>query len=169
MRNIEHRMKKQFTQKTYTYTTGLQVLRKYCAYQERSHSEVLEKALSLRFTNQEADRALCQLIEENFLNEERFASMYTQGKWRTKHWGPQKIKLMLQQKGVSKTLINESLSHISDGEQRQTIKQLIAKKLPLINEKNSFLKKQKLIRYLIGKGFETEKILSCVEKILNEE
>ncbi|MGL6021534.1 MAG: regulatory protein RecX [Chitinophagaceae bacterium] len=156
-------MKKQNAQKTYTYTTGLNVLRQYCAYQERSHNEVWQKALKLRFSTIETERAICQLIEEDFLNEGRFVQMYTKGKFHLKKWGPQKIQYMLKQKGVSDVLIKEFLSQISKEEQYKNLQYLIDKKRATIKAKNPFIIKKKLIQYLLSKGFLLEDIVDLIK------
>lgn len=50
---------------------------------------------------------LSQLIEENYLNEERFAIAYAGGKFRINQWGKTKIKYNLTQKQVSNYCIKK--------------------------------------------------------------
>ena len=80
---------------------ALQKLKHYCAYQERCHQEVKEKLYSLEMHKQDVEIIISQLIEENYLNEERFAIQYAGSKFRIKHWGKVKIKHALKQKQVS--------------------------------------------------------------------
>ena len=79
----------------------------YCAYQERSQYEVRGKLISLGMRNQELEEIILHLIETNFLNEERFAKAYAQGKLRVKGWGKNKIKQGLLFKQVSTPLIKK--------------------------------------------------------------
>ena len=66
-------------------------LRRYCAYQERSHLEVRRKLYEWGFDREDTDRVVVQLMEEGFISEERFAKALTGGKFRQKGWGKRKI------------------------------------------------------------------------------
>ena len=70
-----------------TKEVALQKLQAYCAYQERCHSEVESKLYQLGIFGDAADAIIAQLIEDNFLNEERFAIAYARGKFQMKSWG----------------------------------------------------------------------------------
>ena len=76
---------------------ALQKLKHYCGYQDRSHSEVKEKLYSLGVWKKDHDEIMAALIEENYLNEERFALAFAGGKFRMKKWGRVKIKYELKQ------------------------------------------------------------------------
>ncbi|HRD43896.1 MAG TPA: RecX family transcriptional regulator, partial [Ferruginibacter sp.] len=97
-----------------------QKIKHYCAYQERSHKEVKEKLYGFGLYKAEVELLLTQLIEENYLNEERFATAFAGGKFRMKQWGRQKIKYELKQKQVSDYCIKKALAAI-DGEQYEKI------------------------------------------------
>jgi regulatory protein len=85
--------------KLLTTEQAFQKLKHFCAWQERCHSEVKEKAFSLGLRKAQADELVSRLIEENYLNEERFARQFAGGKFRMKQWGRIKIKSGLKQKG----------------------------------------------------------------------
>jgi len=69
-------------QKKYlTKEQALQKLKHYCGYQERSHSEVLQKLWELGVKKTEHDEIISSLIEEDYLNEERFAKQFVGGKF----------------------------------------------------------------------------------------
>ena len=82
----------------YSKEQALQKLRHYCAYQERCHAEVKEKLYSFGLRKQMVEESIAQLIEEDYLNEERFAIQFAGGKFRMKQWGRVKIKHELKQK-----------------------------------------------------------------------
>ena len=73
----------------------------YCAYQERSQMEVRNKLNELCVRNDAAEEIIAKLIQDNFINEERFACVYAGGKFRIKKWGRNKIRQALKSKGVS--------------------------------------------------------------------
>ena len=57
----------------------------------------------------DVDEIIADLIDENYVNEERFAIQYAGGKFRMKHWGKNKIKQALKQKQVSDYCIKKAL------------------------------------------------------------
>ncbi len=138
-----------------TKEQAYQKAKHYCAYQERCHSEVKEKLYSFGLYKNEADEMISKLIEDNYLNEERFAIMYAGGHFRTKQWGRIKIKYELKQKQISEYCIKKALAAIDETEYEKTLKKLALLKLNgLKNEKNIFSKKKKLQDHLRMKGYE---------------
>jgi regulatory protein len=68
---------------------------------------------------------IATLIEENYLNEERFAIAFAGGKWRIKRWGRVKIKYELRQKGVSEYNIKKAMQQIDEVEYLRILHKLI--------------------------------------------
>lgn len=144
--------------------TSLQKAKHYCAYQERSHSEVKEKLYSLGLHKKEVDQLLSTLIEENYLNEERFAIHFAGGKFRIKQWGRIRIKYELKKKQVSEYCIRKALATIDVGDYRKTLKKLSdTKAKTLTTEKNPLTRKKKLQHYLLQKGFEKDLIIQITD------
>jgi regulatory protein len=145
---------------------ALQKAKQYCAYQERSHSEVKEKLYSFGLYKKDVDELLSELISENYLNEERFAIQFAGGKFRIKQWGRVKIKYALKQKQVSEYCIKKALAGIDENDYNRTLKKLAEQKLKLLkSEKNIFVKKRKLQDHLIQKGFETQLVRKIVDAV----
>jgi len=131
-------------------------IKQYCAYRERCHSEVKEKLYSYGMYKNDVEQLIAQMIEENYLNEERFAIQYAGGKFRINHWGKIKIKYALKQKQVSEYCINKALKQISENDYKKMLQKLTEKKLKTLkDEKNVFVKKKKLQDYLLQKGYES--------------
>ena len=155
--------------KTFIKLTKQQVLPKikqYCAYQERCHQEVKEKLYSFGLYKQPVEELISQLIEENYLNEERFAIHYAGGKFRMKQWGRNKIKQSLKQKQVSDYCIKKAMKEIDDEAYMKTLEKLTEQKLKTLKgERNIFIKKRKLQDYLLQKGYESD----LVREIVNGE
>ena len=72
--------------KTYSLDEAQKKLEFYCAYQERSHKEVVTKLKDMRMIPDAIDVIVVHLIQNNFLNEERFAKAFVRGKFRIKKW-----------------------------------------------------------------------------------
>jgi len=138
---------------------ALQKLKHYCGYQERSHSEVRQKLYSLGLFKKEVDELISQLIEEGYLNEERFARQFASGKSRIKGWGRQKIQYELRQRGISEFCIMNALRSLDTTEYEDGFNRLASKKwTSLLDEKNIFVKKSKWQEFLLQRGFEPELI-----------
>lgn len=147
-------------------TLNLQQIQHYCAYQERCHSEVRHKLLELNFRGNDLEEAIALLIEEDYLNEERYAQSYIGGKFRIKHWGRRKIIQELKKKKVSEYCIKKGLKEIDPTDYWNVLKELAFKKYnELKTESNHWIRKQKLQRYLIQKGFETDLINEIYQEI----
>jgi regulatory protein len=130
----------------------------YCAYQERSQQEVRDKLYDWGLWPDAVEQIISYLIEENFLNEERFAKAYVQGKFNQKQWGRIKIKMGLQAKRVSPNLIKKALMIIDGDDYLATLTHLIEKKAPGIAEKDSFKRRYKLQQYAMSRGYEADLI-----------
>ena len=145
---------------------ALQKAKHYCGYQERCHSEVKEKLYSLGLYKQQAEECIAQLIEENYLNEERFAIQFAGGHFRSKKWGRVKIAYTLKQKQVSAYCIKKALQQIDASDYEKTLQKLFDEKLRTLKpEKNSFVKKRKLQDHLMQKGYETDLIRELLKEI----
>lgn len=139
-----------------TQNEAIEKMKKYCAYQERSQSEVRQKLYGFGLNNDEIENALCSLIEQNFLNEERFAKTFARGKFRQKKWGKVKIKQHLKQKKISDYCIKTALEEINTEDYLAALDLVLSKKEELLNEENNFIKKQKIAKHAINKGFEND-------------
>ncbi|MBC7933839.1 MAG: RecX family transcriptional regulator [Rhizobacter sp.] len=140
-----------------------QKIKHYCAYQERSHAETRDKLYGFGLYKPEVETLLSQLIEENYLNEERYAIAFAGGHFRMKQWGRVKIKYELQQKRVSAYCVKKAIATIDDADYLAALQKLAKAKLAnLKSEKNIFVKKTKLRNYLMEKGFEGNLIMEVV-------
>ena len=130
---------------------------KFCDYQERYQQEVRDKLYSWGAKPDEVEQVLCQLVEQDYINEERFARAFARGKFRIKHWGKNKIRLELKFRKISEYCIKQGLLEISDTEYLETLKHVIAKKSQqLKSEKKSPLSQRKIASYVVSRGFESD-------------
>jgi regulatory protein len=137
-------------------------LEAFCAYQERCTQEVRTKLDRLGADEPLSQEVIKHLIENRFLDDKRFVEAYVQGKLRIKKWGRQKIKAALFQKRIDAKLIQEGIySSISDEEYQLVMESLIERKnRELSAEKNPQKKKQKLMRFLLSRGFQYDEFSS---------
>lgn len=150
--------------KSLTKEQALQKLKHYCAYQERCHSEVKEKLYQLGVWKKDHDEIIAALIEENYLNEERFAIAYAGGKFRVKQWGRVKIKYELKQKQVSDYSIKKAMKQIDEDEYLSVLNKLAKEKYASLKSEQYLVRKKKTMDYLLAKGFEAELVRMVTEK-----
>lgn len=150
--------------KSYTVEEAQKKLEHYCSYQERCHDEVIQKLKSYNIIPQAIDLIIVHLIDNNFLNEERFACSFARGKFRIKHWGKRRITLELKARNISKYNIDRALKEITTEEYLETFHYIADKQWETVSEENILKKKKKVMDFLLRKGFESnivqEKIFS---------
>jgi regulatory protein len=138
----------------------LQKITKFCAYQDRSVTEVKTKLRSYQIPETDIEAIVAQLIDENYLNDHRFAENFVNSKINNKGWGYHKIKFHLKQKGISNVLIDNVLNNINETHWKEELQRNINKW-----EKNNELNKTtfpKLVRFLTSKGFKLSEIMKNV-------
>ncbi|MFV0530795.1 MAG: regulatory protein RecX [Flavobacteriales bacterium] len=130
----------------------------FCVYQDRCHYDIEKKLREFDLIPEAKDQIILFLLEHNFLNEERFAFNFAQGKFNQKKWGKNRIRRELQTRNIHDRLIKKSLERINHGDYLEMLEQLYLKKTKEIKESNPYKKRQKIYRYLVYKGFESEYI-----------
>jgi regulatory protein len=138
-----------------TIKEAIQKLEHFCAYQERCHAEVTSKLYDLKMTTEEMDQIIVHLIQENFLNETRFACSFARGKHRIKHWGKIRITNELKFRQISNANITLALKEISAEEYQKTFDELSERCWNSISEKNTLKKRKKFCDYLLRRGYES--------------
>ncbi len=150
----------------FTPEQAAQKARHYCAYQERCHSEVREKLYGWGLKGREVEKLIAGLVEESYLNEERFSILFAGGKFRAKEWGRVKIKYELKKRGISAYCIQRALKEIDETDYLRVLQKLTDNKsTALKNERNIVLKKKKVQQYLLTKGFEQSLVNECIRTI----
>jgi regulatory protein len=152
--------------KSYTVKEALIKLMKYCAYQDRCHKEVEEKLQKMNMIPAAQEQIIIQLIQEGFLNEERFTRSFVRGKFNAKNWGKRKIKMHLQQKNIPEHLIKIGMQEIKNEDYLETLHQLANKKWRSLGYAKDAKAKQKLIQHLLYKGYESSLVYEVVNDLI---
>ena len=139
-------------------------IKAYCAYQERCHNEVKQKLYGYGLYGREVDQLMADLIQENYLNEERFARLFAGGKFRMKGWGRIKITQELQCRKVSEYNIRTAMKEINAIEYQKTLEKLAAQKWDMLQGKK-IEKAAKTTRFLMQKGYELPLIQEVVSDL----
>lgn len=146
---------------------ALQKIRHYCAYQERCHQEVKEKLYSFGLHKEETEELISRLIEDNYLDEERFAVQFAGGKFRMKQWGKRKIEAELKARQVSSYCIRKGLAQITDEDYRKTLDKLAWDKYKSLSGEDAFSARAKTMSYLLQKGYEPDLASKAIDTCSN--
>lgn len=139
---------------------------KYCSLKERAPQQVLEKLLSWDLSEDEAQNILTELIEENFIDEARFARAFCHDKFEFNQWGKNKIRIELNRYNLPDQIVDEGLLHIDEDRYMEVLERLASKKwISLNSETDPWKKKNKVVAYLLRKGYETEFVWGCIGRL----
>ena len=155
-------------QKTETYTLkeATKKLEGYCAYQERCHKEVVQKLRNMNMIPAAIDEIAAHLIQQNYLNEERFAQSFARGKFNIKKWGRNRIVSELKFRGISKYNIKTALQEIEDVKYTKTLDELAKKRFAAIAETNKQKQRKKLADYLLYRGWESHLVYEKLRELI---
>ncbi len=142
--------------KVYQIDEAQKKMEHYCAYQERCHQEVEMKLREMQLIPEAVEKIMLHLLENDFINESRFAKAYAHGKFSIKKWGRNRIVNELKQRKISEYNIKLALSEIEDREYINTFDALAEKRLRQIKEANKYKKRKKLADYLLYRGWESD-------------
>ena len=140
------------SKKSLTVDEALLKMMNYCVYQDRCHQEVEEKLKALDMYEDAKNHIIIKLLEDDFLNEERFARSYARGKFRIKKYGRVRITRELKSRAISVYNLKAGLSEIDEEEYINTLRDLAQHKLNITKESNVYKKRQKIYQQLAYKA-----------------
>ena len=137
----------------------------YASKCEHCESEVREKLLAWGGTNEESDEIIAYLIEERYIDNQRYAKSYAKDKFRFNHWGKYKISMMLRSKNIGNEEIEVALGEIDEEEYVERLEQILRDKLRSIKYSSEYEKKGKLFKFAQSRGFESSAISKVIDLI----
>lgn len=143
-------------------------IRRWCAMQERCLVEVKIHALALGLSEKDADKAIETLIEEGFVDEERYAKIYAGSKFRNKNWGRARIIGELKARQIPQDVIDAGLSEIDEEEYRTRIVDMVKHKIAVTDRSNVMLFKHRLAKPAIAKGYEPDLVHEVIDELIKE-
>jgi regulatory protein len=142
----------------------LDKMAKYCAYQERCVKDVRDKLKTFDIAEEDKTKILDYLLDNRFVNDERYAKAFVRGKVNQSGWGINKIRFHLIQKGIDKDIIDEALGQTDEEAYRQRLIEILKTKAKTIKAASDFEKKRKLAAYAMQKGFEGSLVWEVVKE-----
>ena len=164
--NLTFALKKWNKIMIYNVELAIKKIEGFCGYQERCLQEVDFKLNSMKIDIGIKEKVIRHLLENDFLNEERFAKAFSRGKFRIKKWGKQRIIRELKRKNITKPNINSGLQEINEIEYHKTFNDLAKKRFLEIEEINIFKKRKKLADYLHYRGWESDLVYKKIMELI---
>ena len=149
----------------YTFEEIKHKLEYYCSYQDRCHKEVEQKLNSFTLITALKEKVIVHLIENNFINEERFAKSFVRGKHNYKGWGKNRIVNELKFRNISSRIIETALKEIPEATYLENFHQLAEKHWNNITERKGPKKNKKFVDFLLRKGYETSLIYEKLKEL----
>ena len=148
-----------------TLQAAIVKLEYYCSYQERCHDEVVQKLYDLGMKTNEIDIVVVHLLQNDFLDEERFSRSFARGKHRIKNWGKIRIVNELKQRHIAAPNIKLALTEISEEQYQETFHALAEKHWEILKESDGQKKKKKWCDYLLRKGWESNLVYEKMKEL----
>lgn len=136
-----------------------------CSRSEKCVSEIHEKLKLFGLSIEESEPVLEKLIDEKYIDDERFARAFVKDKFRFNHWGKQKIEYMLRAKNISQEILELAFEEIEDKGYADELLKLLTDKAKTVKGKDQYDKRNKLMRFAMGRGFESGKIYAALKEL----
>ncbi len=141
--------------RVYNIEIAIERLKNYCSLEDKCQWDVKQKMKEWGLPKISQDQIMELLINQKYIDEERYSKSFCRGKFKIKKWGKIKITNELQKKNISELYIAKGLEEINDAEYHKELDKQYQKKKDAINEKNHFIKNKKIATFLITKGYES--------------
>lgn len=151
----------------YSESQALVKLAAYCSKAERAEYDVRRKLSLWEIDQDAASRIIDRLKKENYINEERFCRCFIKDKLYFNKWGKRKIAFELKKKQISEQTIDRCLAEFETDDFEESLLKILKTKAKSVKAKDDYDKKNKLIRFALGRGYSYELIKKCLTKILN--
>jgi regulatory protein len=148
-----------------TVDEAVVALERFCAYQDRYAKEIRQKIKEYQLSPEDAEVIVKYLIDDNFINDARYADAYVRGKIRSNHWGAVKIRLALLTKGIAEKWVDAALGNFPKEEYNQILRELATRKQESLTDESEFDQRQKISASLYRAGFETDLVLEVVNEL----
>lgn len=154
--------------KPLTYEQALSRAASLCSGSEHCSSEIRKKLQQWGLTPTQAEDIISYLENEKYINNTRFCRAYCLDKFRYNHWGRIKISQMLRMLEMDDSDINEGLTAIDEDEYLQALLHILSQKDRQLKDSDPYIRRGKLIRHALSRGFETHHIMELLSQICQD-
>ena len=146
---------------------ALQIITGLCSRKEYCTADILEKLRKWELADDEIQKIMTFLYQYKFIDDTRFARIYTEDKFRFNHWGKQKIMQMLRRKNIPAEVIEEALKTVDISTYQEQCKAILEQKMKMLTEADPYKLKATLIRFGASRGFDFDTLHTCLEQLIS--
>ena len=146
-----------------TYDVALSRMAALCSTGEHCESDIRRRLQRADVAEEDIERLVEYLYEEHYLDTARYCRAYAHDQLRFAHWGRVRIQEALRQKGLPESDIRTALGELPQEEYRGVLADLLRQKLRTLHDADDYVRRNKLIRYAAGRGFEMDEIVDEVD------
>ena len=141
-----------------TFDEALERCRFLAAKGECCTYDMEQKMRNWGVQQSDIQRVIASLVDERFVDDQRYATAYVRDKTRFNHWGRIKTTLMLRQKHIDKQIINQAFAELPESDYQKAFATERDKKMRQLRALKPFERNRKTAAYLIQKGFEPDMV-----------
>jgi regulatory protein len=139
------------------------------SFSPRSVAELKQRLKTKRYPDALIEEAVTLLTKQGLLNDEQFARLYANSKIHTKPVGRKKLETELKRKGLAPDLVQKSLESLSDYDEKQAARDLVARRFERMSDLPKEKKKARLFGFLARRGFSQNVIFLVLEELFRGE
>lgn len=135
----------------------------YISIKMRSIKEINDYLIKKGFCSEIINEQIKKLINDGYLNDEKFTISFINDSINLTNKGPLKIKNELIKYGVSKDIIEEKIDLLDDNIVKNKLNNLIDKQIQIKKGSVNFIK-LKLINYFVNLGYSKDMVINLLSK-----
>lgn len=149
-----------------SFEKALKRLQNLCARQEKCTWDIMLKLKLWGVKNEEVQKIVSMLVDEGFVDDRRYASMFAREKSQLNKWGSIKIASALRAKKIDESIIKEALLELQPKFDSATLENIITAKAKQVKAKSPSDLRAKLVRFGLSRGFELEHVVKTVDMVM---
>ena len=134
-----------------------------CAQAEHCQHEMLEKMRRWEMDEAAQVRVMQRLVQEHYVDDERYARAFVKDKVRYNKWGRRKVEQALWQKRIGQDIRQQVLDEVDDDEYLSVLRPLLKQKRKSTKAASDYELNQKLMRFALSRGFTFDIIRQCLD------
>ena len=150
---------------TMDYNSAYKKAARLCGQQEHCCTDIKEKLVKWGSTPETVKNVITNLVNEKFIDENRYAGFYARDKFKLNGWGKQRIIWNLRQKKIKDDIIQTAIKTIDQDEYEKKLLKMLQEKSEKIKDKVLAEKKAVIVTFASSRGFEMNEIMKLLKKI----
>lgn len=146
-----------------TALQAYQRLTALCARSEHCQQEMIDKMRQWGISEEERAQVMARLVQEKYVDDERFCRAFVYDKIRYSKWGRRKVEQALWMKHIDESISRPILDDVDDEEYTRILLPLLKQKRRSIKATSEYELTMKLIKFAMSRGFTMDIIKQCME------